>query len=445
MKRKPINEMTREELAFEYSELLAEYEQIKAERLSLDMSRGKPNREQLDLSDGILTVLADGEDCHNSFGTDMRNYGMPIGVPAARKLFAELCGVEFDNVFLGGNASLELMFDAVARAELFGVYPGATPWCKLEKVKFLCPAPGYDRHFRICETFGIEMITVEMDENGPDMDTVEKLVSEDESIKGIWCVPKHSNPTGAVYSDETVRRFASLKPAAKDFRIFWDNAYMVHDLYDDAPDILNIFDLIQGTENEDMVYMFTSTSKITYAGSGISAFITSDANMKHALVYIGTQIISYDKLNQFRHAKFFEDANGIREHMKKHAAILRPRFEAVLEAFENELAGRNIATWTKPRGGYFISLDMLTGSAKRVYDLCLEAGMKLTEAGATYPYGKDPKDANLRIAPSFPPLAELRMAAQVLCLCVRLAAVEKMLTERGFFKSISTISSGNIS
>lgn len=444
MKRKSIHEMTAEELAFEYSELLAEYEQVKAQRLALDMSRGKPSREQLDLSDGILTILENGDDCHNEFGNDMRNYGMPIGVPAARGLFAELCGVEFDNVFLGGNSSLELMFDTVARAELFGVYPGATPWCKLENVKFLCPAPGYDRHFRICEKFGIEMINVEMDENGPDMDTVEKLVSEDESIKGIWCVPKHSNPTGAVYSDETVRRFAALKPAAKDFRIFWDNAYMVHDLYEDAPEILNIFDLTKGTENEDMVYMFTSTSKITYAGSGISAFITSTSNMKHALEYIGTQIISYDKLNQFRHAKFFENAGGIREHMKKHAAILRPRFEAVLSAFEKELAGRDIATWTKPTGGYFISLDMLMGSAKRVYTLCLEAGMKLTEAGATYPYGKDPKDANLRIAPSYPPLAELSKAAQVLCLCVKLSAVEKMLTESGFFKSTGDVSVSNV-
>ncbi len=425
---KPITKMTREELAFEYSELLAEYEQVKAEALSLDMSRGKPSTEQLDLSDDMLTVLKTGEDCHNSYGTDMRNYGMPIGVPAARKLFAELCGVEFDNVFLGGNASLELMFDAVARAELFGVMPGMTPWCKLEKVKFLCPAPGYDRHFRICETFGIEMINIEMRKDGPDMDTVERLVAEDESIKGIWCVPKHSNPTGAIYSDEVVRRFASLKPAAKDFRVFWDNAYMVHDLYDDVPELLNIFNLTRGTENEDLVYMFTSTSKITYAGSGISALITSEHNMKHALHYIGTQIISYDKLNQFRHAIFFKDAEGIRAHMKKHAEILRPRFEAVISAFEHELAGREMAVWTKPTGGYFISLDMQCGSAKRVYELCLAAGMKLTEAGATYPYGKDPKDANLRIAPSYPALGELRKAAQVLCLCVKLAAVERALT-----------------
>ena len=428
---KPISQMTREELAFEYSELLAEYEQVKAEALSLDMSRGKPSTEQLDLSDGILTVLKTGEDCLNSYGTDMRNYGMPIGVPAARGLFAELCGVEFDNVFLGGNASLELMFDAVARAELFGVLPGMTPWCKLDKVKFLCPAPGYDRHFRICETFGIEMINIEMREDGPDMDTIEKLVAEDESIKGISCLPKHSNPTGTIYSDEVVRRFAALKPAAKDFRVFWDNAYMVHDLYDDAPALLNIFDLTKGTENEDIVYMFMSTSKITHAGSGISAFITSGANMKHALSYLGTQIISYDKVNQLRHAKFFGDSDGILTHMKKHAAILRPRFEEVTEAFEKELGGRDIAAWTKPMGGYFISLDMLAGSAKRVYSLCLDAGVKLTEAGATYPYGKDPKDANLRIAPSYPPLSELRRAAQVLCLCAKLSAVEKKLADSG--------------
>ena len=432
--------MTREELAFEYSELLAEYEQIKAEGLSLDMSRGKPCKEQLDLSDGILTVIKSGDECVNNFGTDMRNYGLPIGVPAARKLFAELCGVEFDNVFLGGNASLELMYDTIARAELFGVAPDTTPWCKCDKVKFLCPAPGYDRHFRICEVFGIEMIPIEILEDGPDMDTVERLVAEDESIKGIWCVPKHSNPTGTIYSDEVVRRFAALKPAAKDFRVFWDNAYMVHNLYDEVPELLNIFSLTQGTENEDLVYMFTSTSKITYAGSGISAFITSDNNMKYALKHIGAQIISYDKLNQFRHAMFFKDADGIRAHMKKHAELLRPRFEAVLDAFEQELAGREMATWTKPTGGYFISLDLCVGSAKRVYELCLDAGMKLTEAGSTFPYGNDPKDANLRIAPSYPPLHELKQAAQVLCLCVRLATMEKLLTQSGFFNSISKIS-----
>lgn len=284
------------------------------------------------------------------------------------------------------------------------------------------------------------MIPVEMREDGPDMDTVEKLVAEDEAVKGIWCVPKYSNPTGAVYSDEVVRRFAALKPAAKDFRIFWDNAYMVHDLYDNAPELLNIFELTQGTENEDLVYMFTSTSKITYAGSGISAFITSDRNMKYAMKFIGAQIISYDKLNQFRHAIFFKDANGIREHMKKHAEILRPRFETVLTAFEKELGGREIAEWSKPLGGYFISLDLKAASAKRVYKLCLDAGMKLTEAGATFPYGKDPKDANLRIAPSYPTLHELRLASQVLCLCVKLATMEKLLSDMGFFDGGTTIS-----
>lgn len=422
-----VFQMTKEELANEHRALLAEYEQVKSESLALDMSRGKPCKDQLDLSDSMLTVLKTGEDCLDTAGTDMRNYGMPVGVPATRKLFAELCGVKPEQVFVGGNSSLQLMFDTIARAELFGVSDGSTPWCKCEKVKFLCPAPGYDRHFRICETFGIEMINIEMREDGPDMDTVEKLVAEDDSIKGIWCVPKHSNPTGAVYSDEVVRRFAALKPAAKDFRIFWDNAYMVHDLYENAPELLNIFELTEGTENEDLVYMFTSTSKISHAGSGVSVFIASKRDMERAVKYIGTQIISYDKINQLRHAAFFKDANAVREHMKKHAEILRPRFEAVIEAFEQELAGRDMATWTNPTGGYFISLDITCGSAQRVYDLCLDAGVKLTEAGATYPYGKDPKDANLRIAPSYPSLPELRKAAQVLCLCVKLASVEKAL------------------
>lgn len=422
-----IYQMSRDELLAEKEALVAEYEKIKAEGLSLDMSRGKPCREQLDLSDGMLTILKSGEDCADSKGFDTRNYGVISGIPDARKLFADLCGVNVEKVFVGGNASLTLMYDTVARAEIFGVAHGATPWSKCEKVKFLCPAPGYDRHFKICETFGIEMIPIEMNENGPDMDTIEKLVSTDDTVKGIWCVPKHSNPTGAVYSDETVKRFAALKPAAKDFRIFWDNAYIVHDLYENTPKLLNIFDLIRGTENEDMVYMFTSTSKITHAGSGVSAFITSENNMKHDLEYLNAQLISYDKVNQLRHVKFFGDANGILEHMKKHANILRPRFEVVLEAFEKHFSGREIATWTKPTGGYFISLDITKGSAKRVYELCLNAGVKLTNVGATFPYGKDPKDANLRIAPSYPPIEELKKAAEVLCLCVKLSAVEAAL------------------
>lgn len=421
---KPISQMSRCELIAEMNELTAEYEKIKAAGLSLDMSRGKPCKEQLDLSDSMLSILKSGEDCLSASGEDTRNYGILSGIPEAKKLFADICGVNTENVFVGGNASLQLMYDAVARAELFGTSQGSTPWCKCEKVKFLCPAPGYDRHFAICEAFGIEMIPVEMREDGPDMDTVEKLVSSDESIKGIWCVPKYSNPTGAVYSDETVRRFAALTPAAKDFRVFWDNAYIIHDLYDESPKLLNIFDLTRGTENEDMVYMFTSTSKITHAGAGISAFISSAANIKEALSHITAQTISYDKLNQLRHCKFFGSADGVREHMKKHAAILRPRFEVVLDAFEKELGSREIATWTRPRGGYFISLDITTGSAKRVYELCLGAGVKLTGVGATFPYGKDPKNSNLRIAPSYPPIEELKKAAEVLCLCVKIAAIE---------------------
>ncbi len=418
--------MSREALEAEKARLDKEYASIKNMGLKLDMSRGKPSIEQLNLSDDILHTLVGGKDCIDD-STDTRNYGMLFGLPSARKLFADLMGVETENVFLGGGASLQLMFDTVARAELFGVLPGMTPWSKLDKVKFLCPAPGYDRHFTICETFGIEMIPVAINENGPDMDEVERLVSSDESIKGIWCVPKHSNPTGAVYSDETVRRFASLRPAAKDFRIFWDNAYVVHDIYDNAPALLNIFDAVKGTENEDIVYMYASTSKITYAGGGISAFITSKNNMDYAKKFLGAQIISHDKVNQLRHVKFFGDANGLLAHMKKHAEILRPRFDAVLDTFAKELDGLGIANWTRPTGGYFISLDVTAGSAKRVYELCREAGVTLTNVGATYPYGKDPHDANLRIAPSYPSLDEIQKAAEVLALCVKLACAEAAL------------------
>ncbi|MGN1095111.1 MAG: aminotransferase class I/II-fold pyridoxal phosphate-dependent enzyme [Eubacteriales bacterium] len=427
MQKKPVNQMSREELLSAQKELLAEYEKTKLLGLRLDMSRGKPSREQLDLSDAMLSILEDGDDCISESGTDVRNYGLLSGIPEAKKLFADICGVESENVFIGGSSSLQLMFDTVARAELFGVSNDDIPWSKCEKIKFLCPAPGYDRHFKICETFGIEMIPVKMNEDGPDMDTVEKLVSSDESIKGIWCVPKHSNPTGAIYSENVVKRFAALNPAAKDFRIFWDNAYMIHDLYDDTPALPNIFDFIKGTKNEDMVYMFVSTSKMTYSGSGISALITSKKNMEHALSYITAQVISYDKVNQLRHVRFFGNAEGLLSHMKKHASLMRPRFEAVLDAFSRELSGLEIARWTHPTGGYFISLDITAGSAKRVYKLCAEAGVKLTNVGATYPYGIDPDDSNLRIAPSYPELPELEKAAEILCLCVKIAAVEAAL------------------
>ena len=426
MSKKPFSELSREELLSEYNKLVSEYEKIKEEGIKLDMSRGKPSPEQLDLSDGMLDILKNKEDCIDGTA-DTRNYGILCGLPSARKLFADLCHVDTENVFVGGASSLQLMFDAVARAEIFGVDEASLPWSKCEKVKFLCPAPGYDRHFSICETFGIEMIPVEMTESGPDMDAVEKLVSTDETIKGIWCVPKHSNPTGAIYSDETVKRFASLSPAAKDFRIFWDNAYMVHDLNENTHELLNIFSLTKGTKNENMVYMFTSTSKITHAGSGISAFITSADNMEYAKKYIGAQIISYDKVNQLRHVKFFKDADGVLSHMKKHAALLRPRFETVLKAFDGELSGLGIAKWSRPTGGYFISLDVTGGSAKRVYELCSDAGVTLTNVGATFPYGKDPCDENLRIAPSYPSVEELKKASEILCLCVKIACAETYL------------------
>ena len=426
--KKPISQMTREELAFEYSELLAEYEQVKAEGLSLDMSRGKPCGEQLDLSNGILTVLSTGEDCVNSYGTDMRNYGMPIGVPAARKLFAELCGVEFDNVFLGGNASLELMYDTVARAELFGVAPGMTPWCKCDKVKFLCPAPGYDRHFRICETFGIEMINIEMREDGPDMDTIEKLVSSDDTIKGIWCVPKHSNPTGTIYSDETVRRFAALKPAAKDFRVLWDNAYAIHTITKDVP-LLSILDECEKSGNPDLVITFASTSKVTFPGGGVAAMAASAGNLALVRSRMAIQTICNDKVNQLRHARMFPDFAALKAHMQKHAALLEPKFKAVIRILEENLDGLDILNWSEVDGGYFISVDTLPNCAKRVAQLCKEAGVTLTGAGATYPYGKDPLDSNIRLAPSFPPVNELEQAMTLFCMAVKLATIEMIRSE----------------
>ena len=424
---KSYSELTREELLELKSELEKKYEEAKAEGLALDMSRGKPSPAQLDLSREMLDVLNSSSELKAENGIDVRNYGLLEGIYEARKLMGDIMGVPAENVIVCGNASLNIMYDLVSRAEVFG-FDGCTPWAKLDKVKFLCPAPGYDRHFGITELFGIEMITVPMNEDGPDMDIVEKYVNNDESVKGIWCVPKYSNPQGVVYSDETVKRFAALKPAAKDFRVFWDNAYAVHDLYPEKEvKLLNIFDECKKTGNENMVFELCSTSKISFSGAGISAVASSKNNIEEIKKYMTKQTIGYDKINQLRHVKFFKDINGIKEHMKKHAALLRPKFEAVLDTLENDLAGTGVGTWTKPLGGYFISFEGLEGTAKAIVQKCKDAGMTLTGAGATYPYKNDPKDSNIRIAPSYPSLEEMSKAAALFTICVRLVSIDKIL------------------
>lgn len=424
---KSYSELTREELLELKSELEKKYEEAKAEGLALDMSRGKPSPAQLDLSRGMLDVLNSSSELKAENGIDVRNYGLLEGIYEARKLMGDIMGVPAENVIVCGNASLNIMYDLVSRAEVFG-FDGCTPWAKLDKVKFLCPAPGYDRHFGITELFGIEMITVPMNEDGPDMDIVEKYVNNDESVKGIWCVPKYSNPQGVVYSDETVKRFAALKPAAKDFRVFWDNAYAVHDLYPEKEvKLLNIFDECKKNGNENMVFELCSTSKISFSGAGISAVASSKNNIEEIKKYMTKQTIGYDKINQLRHVKYFKDINGIKEHMKKHAALLRPKFEAVLDTLEKDLAGTGVGTWTKPLGGYFISFEGLEGTAKAIVQKCKDAGMTLTGAGATYPYKNDPKDSNIRIAPSYPSLEEMSKAAALFTICVRLVSIDKIL------------------
>ena len=416
---KPYAEMSREELLSEKASLEERYNEFKARGLKLDMSRGKPCKEQLDLS-VALNDVAD----YVSDGVDVRNYGMLDGIPSCKKLFADLMGVKPENVIVGPTSSLNLMFDYVSQCYTHGA--GSTPWCKLDKVKFLCPVPGYDRHFTILEHFGIEMINVDMKQDGPDMDAIEELV-KDPSVKGMFCVPKYSNPQGITFSDDVVRRIAALKPAAEDFRIVWDNAYCVHDLVEDGDKLLNIFDVLPEYGNDDMVVEVCSTSKITFPGAGISAIIASDNNIKMIKSRLSAQVISYDKMNQHRHVVFFGDANGVLNHMKKHAAILKPKFDIVIKTLNEELAGKGIASWFAPKGGYFISLDVMDGCAKRVGELCKEAGVTLTSVGATYPYGKDPNNKNIRIAPSFPPVDELSLAAELLCICTRLAAAEKLL------------------
>lgn len=429
IKLKAYQNMTVEELLKEKESLEKQYREVKAKNLNLNMSRGKPADEQLDLSMPMMDIMNSQSDMNDQNGNDCRNYGVMDGVWECKELMGSLVGVKPQNVIVYGNASLTIMYDTVSRSMTHGVN-GSTPWCKLDRVKFLCPAPGYDRHFAITEFFGIEMITIPMKEDGPDMDLVEQYVNQDPAVKGIWCVPKYSNPQGYVYSDETVKRFAALKPAAEDFRIFWDNAYCVHHLYDeDQAELLDILSECEAAGNPDMVYEFFSTSKITFAGAGVSALASSVKNLEFIKKQMTIQTISFDKINQLRHVRFLKNAEGVRAHMAKQAAIMRPKFQAVLKVLEEELDGLEIGSWTNPKGGYFISFDALDGCAKEIVAKAKEAGVVLTGAGATYPYGKDPKDSNIRIAPSLPPMDELLEAAKLFALCVKLVSVEKFLSK----------------
>lgn len=424
------NDMSKEELLALKESLNKEYAEAKAKGLSLDMSRGKPAAKQLDISLGLLDTINSSSDLKSEDGTDCRNYGVLDGIPEAKKLMADMMGTTPDHVIVYGNASLNIMYDQISRAYTHGIL-GNTPWCKLDKVKFLCPVPGYDRHFAITERFGIEMINIPMSESGPDMGMVEEYVSKDASVKGIWCVPKYSNPQGYTYSEETVKRMAALKPAAEDFRIFWDNAYVIHDLYDDKKDeIADIISECEKAGNPDMVFEFASTSKVSFPGSGIAALATSANNIADIKKQLTIQTIGHDKLNQLRHVRFFKDINGLKEHMRKHAEFIRPKFEAVESVLEEELSGLGIGSWTEPNGGYFISFEAMDGCAKAIAAKCKEAGVKLTGAGATFPYGKDPKDSNIRIAPSFPTPEELKQAADLFVLCVKLVSVEKLLENK---------------
>ncbi len=418
------SEMTKEELKALLESEKEKYNKFLDMKLSLNMARGKPGADQLELSVNmqvdISSPIADD-------GTDCRNYGLLEGIPEARRLFGTVLEAPAENVIVCGNSSLNLMYDAIARAMIYGSYKGATPWMKQDKIKFLCPVPGYDRHFAITESFGIEMINIPMHKDGPDMDMVEKYVEGDPTVKGIWCVPKYSNPDGYTYSDETVRRFANLHPAADDFRIFWDNAYVVHDLYDEGDSLLSIYDEAKKAGNENIFLMFASTSKVTFPGSGISAVVSGKENIEFIKSILSVQTIGFDKMNMLRHVEFLRDFDSLRAHMKRHAAILRPKFEAVLSAFDSELCDLPDTHWTNPRGGYFISLYLARGCASRTFELCKKAGVTLTNAGATFPYGKDPDDSVLRIAPTFPPVNELKTAVAVLVCAAKIATLEKMI------------------
>ncbi|HIV22372.1 MAG TPA: aminotransferase class I/II-fold pyridoxal phosphate-dependent enzyme [Candidatus Merdiplasma excrementigallinarum] len=427
---KPYSERTTEELLQEKQELEAKFEDARGKGLKLDMSRGKPSTEQLKISRGILDAIDSTSDLNCASGQDCCNYGLMDGIPEAKQLFADLLEVSPENVIVYGNSSLNIMYDTISRAYTHGIL-GNTPWCRLDSVKFLCPVPGYDRHFSVTEHFGVEMIHIPMDENGPDMDLVEQYVNRDPAVKGIWCVPKYSNPTGITYSDEVVRRMASLKPAAADFRIYWDNAYAFHHLYDEVQDeIPEILSECAKAGNPDMVYEFCSTSKISFPGGGLAALVSSETNLKEVRAQMTIQTIGHDKLNQLRHVRYFKNAQGVREHMKKHADFMRPKFETVLQVLEKELGGLEIGSWVRPRGGYFISFDALPGCAKAIVAKSKEAGLVLTGAGATYPYGKDPQDSNIRIAPTYPTPEELALAGEIFVLSVKLVSLEKILAER---------------
>lgn len=424
------SEMSKEQLLQLKAELDERYKEAKAKGLNLNMSRGKPSPSQLNVTMDMLDVINSSSDFKAEDGTDCRNYGVLDGLTEAKKLMADMMGTTSEHIIIYGNASLNIMYDQISRAYTHGIL-GNTPWCKLDKVKFLCPVPGYDRHFAITERFGIEMINIPMSESGPDMGMVEEYVSKDASVKGIWCVPKYSNPQGYTYSEETVKRMAALKPAAEDFRIFWDNAYVIHDLYDDNKDeIADIISECEKAGNPDMVFEFASTSKVSFPGSGIAALATSANNIADIKKQLTIQTIGHDKLNQLRHVRFFKDINGLKEHMRKHAEFMRPKFEAVESVLEEELGGLGIGSWTEPKGGYFISFEAMDGCAKAIVAKCKEAGVKLTGAGATFPYGKDPKDSNIRIAPSFPTPEEMKQAADLFVLCVKLVSVEKLLENK---------------
>lgn len=416
---------SRDNLKQELLTLNNEYDSFKSQNLKLDMSRGKPSLEQTELSNGMFDILNSDSDFETKDGIDCRNYGLLDGIPQIKKLFADLMDVEQDEVFVGGNSSLNLMFDVFTHFMTHGI-AGEKPWLGRD-VKFLCPVPGYDRHFSITEYYNVKMINIPMTKTGPDMDMIENLVSSDESIKGIWCVPKYSNPDGITYSDETVKRFARLKPKAKDFRIMWDNAYCIHDLSDEPDNLLSLMSECKKVGNEDIAIFFCSTSKITFPGSGVAALAASKPNMAEIKKRYSIQTIGFDKLNQLKHDRFFENMDSLKKHMAKHRAIIEPKFQVVLDALSKEFSDNNIASWNTPKGGYFISINLMDGCAKRVVELCKNAGVTLTSAGATYPYKIDPKDSNIRLAPTYPSLDELKLAIKLFCLCVKIASLEKLL------------------